>query len=111
RQGLKFIWRTHPRAPTTLFEEMAESASSLHPALVQVLHARGLQSPDLCLDFLAGVSRDRDDPALMKDLPRAVERLVEARERRERIAIFTDYDADGVGSAAVLVTGFRMVGI
>src|SRR5207248_10190081 len=43
--------------------------------------------------------------------PRAVARLVKARELGEAVAIFTDYDADGVNSAAVLATGQRMVGI
>src|SRR6202011_1874339 len=69
------------------------------------------EAPDLCADFLAGVCRDPDDPHLLADVPQAVERLVRAREHGEQVAVFTDYDADGVNSAAVLATGFRMVGI
>jgi single-stranded-DNA-specific exonuclease len=107
RRGLKYVWRTGPRAPSALFEGVAD----LHPALVQVLFARGFDSVDGCLDFLAGVCRDSDDPNLFADLPRAVERLVQARERGERVAVFTDYDADGVNAAAVLATGLRMLGI
>jgi single-stranded-DNA-specific exonuclease len=107
RRGLKYIWRTAKRAPAALFEGVAD----LHPALVQVLYARGIDSTDGCVDFLAGVYRDSDDPNLFADLPRAVERLVQARERCERVAVFTDYDADGVNAAAVLATGLRMLGI
>jgi single-stranded-DNA-specific exonuclease len=107
RRGLKYIWRTVPRAPQALFD----AVTGVHPAMVQVMYTRGLDAPDLCDDFLAGVCRDADDPHLLADLPRAVERLVQARERGEHVAVFTDYDADGVNAAAVLATGLRMVGI
>ncbi|HET6319117.1 MAG TPA: DHH family phosphoesterase, partial [Chloroflexota bacterium] len=96
-----------PRAPRALFQQVKD----LHPAMVQVMYSRGLDEPDLCSDFLAGVCRDSDDPLLLADLPRAVERLVKARECGEQVAVFTDYDADGVNSAAILATGLRMVGI
>src|SRR6266851_10259950 len=107
RRGLRYIWRTVPRAPAALFSEVRD----VHPAMVQVMYTRGLEAADLCEDFLAGVCRDPDDPYLLKDVPGAVERLVKARERGEQVAVFTDYDADGVNSAAVLATGLRMVGI
>src|SRR5579864_1415240 len=107
RRGLKYIWRTAPRAPITLFQ----SVKDVHPAMVQVMFTRGLGQPELCEDFLAGVCRDPDDPELLEDVPRAVERLVRAREHHEQVAVFTDYDADGVNSAAVLATGLRTVGI
>src|SRR5918912_64058 len=107
RRGLRYIWRTVPRAPEALFQAVRD----LHPAMVQVMYGRGLDSADVCADFLAGVCRDPDDPHLLADLPRAVERLVLARERGDLVAVFTDYDADGVNAAAVLATGLRLVGI
>src|SRR5438270_2086621 len=107
RRGLKYIWRTVPRAPRALFDNVRD----VHPAMVQVMYTRGLELPDQCQDFLAGVSRDPDDPHLLADLPRAVERLVRARANHEQVAVFTDYDADGVNSAAVLASGLKMIGI
>lgn len=107
RRGLKYIWRTARRAPSTLFERVKD----VHPAMVQVMYTRGLEQPELCQDFLAGVCRDPDDPYLLRDVDKAVERLVAARERNEKVAVFTDYDADGVNSAAVLATGLRMMSI
>src|SRR5215471_12178014 len=107
RHGLKYVWRTVPRAPQSLFDRVRD----VHPAMVQVMYTRGLENADLCEDFLAGVCRDPDDPHLLQDVPRAVERLVQAQRQHEQVAVFTDYDADGVNSAAVLATGLRMVGI
>jgi single-stranded-DNA-specific exonuclease len=79
--------------------------------MVQVMFTRGLDGADLCADFLAGVCRDADDPHLLKDVDKAVERLVRAQQAQDQVAVFTDYDADGVNSAAVLATGLRMIGI
>src|ERR1700736_2564620 len=107
RRGLRYIWRTVPRAPAALFSDVKD----VHPAMVQVMFNRGLDGAGLCADCLAGVCRDPDDPHLLRDVPKAVERLVQARQRGEQVAVFTDYDADGVNSAAVLATGLRMVGI
>ena len=107
RRGLRYLWRTVERAPAPLFD----AVDDVHPALVQVLYGRGVATPELCADFLLGVSRASDDPLLLADLPRAVERLIRARDRGERVAVFTDYDADGVNAAAVLATGLRLVGI
>src|SRR6266567_1723132 len=107
RRGLKYIWRTVPRAPQALFQEVRD----VHPAMVQVMFNRGLGAADLCEDFLAGVCRDPDDPHLLQDVNKAVKRLVQAQRRGEQVAVFTDYDADGVNSAAVLATGLRMMGI
>ncbi len=111
RRGSRFLWRTAPRAPGGLFDAMRQAHPDLHPALVQVLYARGVDTPDRCRDFLAGVCRDSDDPLLLADLPRAVERLVRARAAAESIAVFTDYDADGVNAAAVLATGLNLLGV
>jgi single-stranded-DNA-specific exonuclease len=107
RRGLRYIWRTLPRAPQALFT----SVRDVHPAMIQVMYSRGLDEAELCDDFLAGVCRDPDDPHLLMDVDRAVDRLVQAKQRGECVAVFTDYDADGVNSAAVLATGLRMMGI
>jgi single-stranded-DNA-specific exonuclease len=46
---------------------------------------------------------DLHDPFLMPDMQKAVDRILEAREKQERIVIFGDYDVDGVSSTAILV--------
>lgn len=51
------------------------------------------------------------DPSVLIDLDRAVDRVVAALERGERIAVFADYDVDGATSAALLVRYFRALGV
>src|SRR5262245_18827387 len=77
-------------------------ALQLAPALAHVLLHRGLhdtaQARDYLLPQLAGLSA----PDAMCDRSLAADRLAHAIRRRERIAIFGDYDVDGTTSAAIL---------
>ncbi|SMX43978.1 single-stranded-DNA-specific exonuclease RecJ [Maliponia aquimaris] len=50
------------------------------------------------------------DPRGLKDMERAAARFLQAVQRRERIAIFADYDVDGGASAALLIDWLRLMG-
>lgn len=77
-------------------------ALELAPALAQVLLHRGFndtaQAREFLLPQLAGLSA----PDAMLDRSIAADRLARAIRRRERIAVFGDYDVDGTTSAAIL---------
>ena len=76
----------------------------------RALAARGI-GPDEAEAFLEPtLRRDLPDPSHLKDMDRAVERLVRAIRDGERIAVFGDYDVDGATSSALLVRFFRAVG-
>ncbi|MBC7504079.1 DHH family phosphoesterase [Candidatus Gracilibacteria bacterium] len=53
---------------------------------------------------------DLHDPYLMPDMEKAVKRILIAREKKERIVIFGDYDVDGVSSTAILVKFLSEIG-
>jgi single-stranded-DNA-specific exonuclease len=74
-------------------------------ALAAVLARRGV-APHEAEGFLKPALRDLlPDPRSLRDMEAAAARLLAAVERRERVAIFADYDVDGgcVGGAADLV--------
>lgn len=81
------------------------------PDLVgRVLAARDV-SADAAPLFLAPSLRDlMPDPSHLRDMDRAVARLVAAVQAGETIAIFGDYDVDGATSTALLLRFFRAVG-
>jgi single-stranded-DNA-specific exonuclease len=84
--------------------------AGLEPAVAAVLARRGVP-PEEATGFLTPSLRDLlPDPAVLKDMDAASARLVEALRRRERIAIFADYDVDGGASAALLLTWLRQMG-
>jgi len=78
------------------------------PSLVaRVMAARGIALPDMQA-FLDAAPSPAGPPML--DLDRAVERIRHALARRERIAVYGDYDVDGIAGSAVLVRAFRRMG-
>ncbi len=104
RQGLRKRWDIMPAAP---FQQL-QSLPHLSPLMVQVLYNRGLREPGDVESFLCAV--DEADPFLLADMDRAVARLQRALERDEAIAVFGDFDADGVSATALLVQCFAHYG-
>ncbi len=82
------------------------------PELVgRLLAARG-QTVETAEGFLNPRLRDLlPDPSRLRDMDRAVERIIAAIEQGEKIAIFGDYDVDGATSAALLMRFLRAIGV
>ena len=78
--------------------------------LARLLSQRGV-GLEQAARFLSPRLRDQlPDPAHLKDMDRAVERLVRAIRDGEKIVVFGDYDVDGATSAALLLRFFAAVG-
>lgn len=60
--------------------------------------------------FLAPDYSHRHDPFLLPDMQAAVERLVEARQAQEKVAIYGDYDIDGLSATTLLLDAFKSFG-
>ncbi|HMH70551.1 MAG TPA: single-stranded-DNA-specific exonuclease RecJ [Candidatus Saccharimonadales bacterium] len=76
----------------------------------QLLEARGLNDKDKKALFLSPRYEARHDPFLLPDMQKAVDRLVLAREKQERITIYGDYDIDGLTATTVLLDAFDSFG-
>lgn len=97
-------WTVAPSAPAALTAALAD----LHPVAVQVLHTRGLETPEAIRAFLALDSLH--DPLTLLGMDRAIARLRRAIESGELIAAHGDFDVDGVTATAVLVEGLTAAG-
>ena len=103
------VWRG-PALETERRAEALAQATRLPPALCAVL-ARQSVDATMAEDYLAPSLRALlPDPMLLRDMEPAAERLLAALARRERIAIFADYDVDGGASAALLLCWLRAQG-
>lgn len=76
--------------------------------LAMLLEIRGFRSQEQVEGLLGGAALS--DPCLMKDMDKAVERIRRAVENFEKIAVYGDYDADGVTSTAMLFTYLEAMG-
>ncbi|HRH45179.1 MAG TPA: single-stranded-DNA-specific exonuclease RecJ [Pyrinomonadaceae bacterium] len=74
----------------------------------QLLDKRGLKVETVNA-FLNPVLADLSDPSNLKDLDRAVERIIQAVKNNEKIAVYGDYDVDGVTGSFVLQETFNIL--
>jgi single-stranded-DNA-specific exonuclease len=84
--------------------------SQYHPDIYGILLAHRHIDPLAIREFFDPQISDLHDPYLMPDMEKAVERILIAREKKERIVIFGDYDVDGVSSTAILVRFLTEIG-
>lgn len=80
------------------------------PLVANVLAARGIQDGAEAADFLLCDHRLSHSPLLMADMDRAVARISDALERGERIAVYGDYDVDGITATVILTDYLRARG-
>ncbi len=78
------------------------------PLASRVLTARGLMN-ETASAFLEPSLRSLHDPSLLPDLDRAAERILEAVASNQTIAVYGDYDVDGVSATAILVRTLRAI--
>jgi single-stranded-DNA-specific exonuclease len=105
---MKFRWSVMPSQPL-LAGQLAQHLR-ISPLLAQCLLNRGITDEDLIGRFLEPRLKLLADPFLLPNMELAVDRLFLARERKESIAIFGDYDVDGVTSTALLMEVLNSLG-
>ncbi|MBI5958522.1 MAG: single-stranded-DNA-specific exonuclease RecJ [Chloroflexi bacterium] len=100
-------WRVAPRIP-------AGDANLLnayyHPVMAQVLFNRGQDTPEKAHTFLHGGDSVLHNPFMMYGMTQAVARIRHALKHREPIAIYGDFDADGVTSTVLLTQAIQALG-
>ncbi|NVM22366.1 MAG: single-stranded-DNA-specific exonuclease RecJ [Desulfobacterales bacterium] len=76
-----------------------------HPVVATVLVNRNICTAEQAASFLKPSLAEVRSPFLMKDMDRAVDRILLALQRREKVVVFGDYDVDGI-TATSLLFGF-----
>ena len=84
-------------------------AGGFSPLTAMVLSARGMESPRQAKEIL-DCNCPLCDPFRMKDMDRAAARVRLGMERGEKIAVFGDYDVDGITSTCLLYEFLRSRG-
>ena len=75
----------------------------------QILENRGI-SKENREAFLNPNYDNQYDPFLLPDMKKAVERLLIAHKKQEKITVYGDYDVDGVSASTVILTAFEKFG-
>ena len=98
-------WQIDPRIPI----EIDEALSGYPAVLRQLLFNRGVQTWGDAETYLSA-AQPIHDPLQMLGMEAAVERLFQAIDQGEKIAVYGDYDVDGVTATAVMVQVLRRLG-
>jgi single-stranded-DNA-specific exonuclease len=92
-----------------------EATNQLHQQLkvskpvCSILVQRGFTNYELAKDYFRPQLSLLHNPYLLKDMDKAVARIVQAFERREKILVFGDYDVDGTTSVALMYQFLRKI--
>lgn len=78
-----------------------QESLKINPILLELLIQRGIYTYEEAKDFFRPQLDMLHDPYLMKDMDKAVPRIVSAIEKNEKILVYGDYDVDGTTSVAL----------
>ncbi len=99
-------WEVGQSAPLDVFSAL----EAYPPVFRQVLYNRGIFTPEDAQRYLHPEQTQGFDPYLLKDMPKAVERVLYALDQQEKVVVYGDYDVDGVTATALLVEVLAALG-
>ena len=94
-------WSIKPKGDSETITHLSEVLNINH-VLGNLLAQRGVNTYDEAKAFFRPKLTDLHNPFLMKDMDRAVHRIVKAFDTKEKILIYGDYDVDGTTSVALV---------
>ncbi len=92
--------------------KQAADTTTVSPLVLDILRKRGLtESADIEAFLHPDYDRDLADPFLMKDMDKAVDRILKAIKADETVAIYGDYDIDGIVSTTLMLETLQHYGL
>ena len=93
-------------------EEIAELAvkSNISGAFAEILLSRKISTPEQARTFLNPEINQLLDPFGLKDMDKAISRLISAKEKNEKVLVYGDYDVDGTTAVAVFYSFLKHLG-
>ena len=101
------LWQVAQPSPDDFVQKFPEYSRLIS----QLLFNRGLDTQEKIDEFFdADYSAHMHDPYLFRDMEKAVERILRAIEKKEKIVIYGDYDADGISGSVILYSALSLLG-
>ncbi len=105
----EYLWKMRGEPDESTVKSIAGSFK-IPKGLARVLVARGIDTPKKVQEFFHPSLDKIYDPFLLKDMDKAVNRILQAIKNREKIIVHGDYDVDGTTSTSMLFEFLRKLG-
>ena len=102
-------WKIEENKDPQAIEQLSKELN-VDKVISSMLIKRGIKTFNQAKDFFRPNIKQLYDPFLMKDMDKAVSRILQAIEEKESIMIFGDYDVDGTSSVALLSSFLNEIG-
>ena len=104
-------WQVLPKiSEEQLYQITHKVKTPISPLVIQLLFNRGIITTEAIESFLSADERLQNDPFLLPDIDNAVGRIQGALRSGEKIAIYGDFDADGITATTLLHEGLKAIG-
>lgn len=108
-QGNKYLWVLPPTDDKRIADLAAQYSISF--PIAHTLLTRGFVTKEMIDTFLfSSLERDVAHAARLKGAPEAVDRILSAIQKKEKILVFGDYDVDGITSSALMMISLLPLG-
>lgn len=94
-------------AEERMVQQQLAAELKISAACARLLVVRGIRTAQQARAYIRPSLEQLHDPYLMRDMDRAVERIIRAYEQGEHVMIYGDYDVDGTTAVAVTYSYFR----
>lgn len=95
-----------------IYEDKMDDKHKYSYVVRSLLENKGINKDEEIEDFLnPSYENHLHDPYLMKDMEKAVKRILSAIDNKEKIVVYCDYDADGLPGGAILHDFFNSAGV
>lgn len=105
---MAYRWTASPKLNDQKVELLAERIN-VSPTIATLLLQRGVETFEQAKKFFRPQLADLYDPFLMKDMDKAIERIIKAIADKDRILIYGDYDVDGTTSVSIVYSFFKKI--
>ncbi len=101
-------WRIRPHDSERI--SFLERAAGVAPVVAQMLLCRGIEDPDIAREFLSAKLTSLRDPHDLPGATAAAEMIWQAVQEQKSIAIYGDYDVDGISGTSILLQLLKLLG-
>ena len=102
-------WAERSAEPKSV--ELLQHKLGISSLLANLLVKRGLLNPDAVECFLRPKLRHLEDPFALANMDLAISRILQAREKKEKILLIGDYDVDGITSSVITRLALESLGL